>query len=64
MIITFKTKRDINGNTYYLDIDKDRKTYRCDYNYYYRDTEPIIIGKRERNKLMDRLDDEGYELEC
>lgn len=64
MIMTFKTKRDMNGNTYYLDIDTERKTYRVDYNCYNRDIEPIVIGKRERHKLMDRLDDEGYELEC
>lgn len=64
MIMTFKTKRDTNGNTYYLDIDTEKKTYTADYNRYFApDFTPIVIGKRDRHRMMDYLDENGYTRE-
>jgi hypothetical protein len=53
----FKTKTDINGNTYTLEIDHDAKTYSEN-----RLPAPdaVIIGKRERIRMMDELKRNGY----
>ena len=55
----FKTKRDINGNTYTLVIDHEDKTYKTSYNpFNYSDY--ITIGKRERYRMIKNLHDSGY----
>lgn len=55
----FKTQRDINGNTYTLEIDHDARTYTTNYNpFNYSDY--MTIGKRERNRLINELKESGY----
>lgn len=59
MIQKFTTKRDRNGNRYTLVIDHERKTYARNFNPYdYSDY--ITIGKRDRLKLVEQLDANGY----
>ncbi len=55
MVITFKTKRDINGNTYYLVLSTDNKAFRRDYNMRTSSDVEIQIGKRDMNKLEKQL---------
>ena len=59
MIITYKTKRDINGNRYYLTVDTEKRTYKKDYNLWPRDNE-IEITKKQRREIAAQLDNEGY----
>jgi len=59
MIITYKTKRDVNGNRYYLTVDTEKKTYIKDYNLWPRDNE-IEITKKQRREIAAQLDNEGY----
>jgi len=55
----FKTKTDINGNTYALEIDHDKKTYKTDYNIF-NYTGYIKISKRDRQEMIKELDAYGY----
>lgn len=59
MIEKFITKRDINGNTYTLIIDHEKKTVKRDYNPYHKD-DFVVIGKREKNRLFDMCISNGY----
>lgn len=55
----FRTKTDINGNTYALEIDHEKKEYTLSYNpFNYSDY--VTIGKRERLRMIDRLNAAGY----
>lgn len=59
MITKYATKRDINGNRYTLIVDDTKKTFERSYNPYdYSDY--ITIGKRDRNKLIEQLIENGY----
>lgn len=60
MLIEFKTKQDINGNTYYLIIDTDKKTFTINYPRIVPSENCIEIKKRDRNKLIDQLKNNGY----
>ena len=55
----FKTKRDVNGNTYTLIIDHENKTYRTDYNPF-NSSDYITIGKRKRYRMIKNLHESGY----
>lgn len=59
MIERFKTKRDINGNTYTLTIDHTTKTFNRGYNPFNK-SDYIEIGKRDRNRMIDKLIEAGY----
>lgn len=55
----FRTKLDVNGNIYTLEIDHDKKTYKTNYNpFNYSDY--ITIGKRERQRMIQGLKESGY----
>ena len=59
MITKYATKRDINGNRYTLIVNDTEKTFERSYNPYdYSDY--ITIGKRDRNKLIEQLIENGY----
>lgn len=59
MVERFKTKRDINGNTYTLIIDHENRTYKTDYNPFDK-SDYITIGKRERYAMIKQLHESGY----
>ena len=60
MIIEFSTKRDVNGNRYYLGIDIDNKTFSRERGKWYGRDDVIEIGKRDRRKLIDALENGGF----
>lgn len=57
MIQEYKTKTDINGNTYTLTIDHSRKTYSTN-RMPYRGM--IIITRKQRRELIEDLKKSGY----
>ena len=57
MIQGFKTKTDKNGNTYTLEIDHEKKVYTVNAFPY---SDYVVIGKRERLRMMEDLDAAGY----
>jgi len=59
MITKYTTKRDVNGNRYTLTVDDFHKTFERNYNPYSY-TDYITITKRDRNKLIDQLLENGY----
>lgn len=62
MIQKFTTKRDTNGNRYTLIIDHEKKRYYPDYNTTSNYTDYITITKTDRQKMMDHLDENGYQV--
>ena len=54
MRFEFKTKTDINGNTYYLIIDTERKVY------FENGSGGIVITKKDLRELRDKAKKEGY----
>lgn len=60
MITKYATKRDINGNTYKLIIDTERRLYAQDNSGFFHRCDFITIGKRERARMIETLKDAGY----
>ena len=60
MIIEFATKRDVNGNRYYLGFDTDKKVFSRDRGKWYGRDDIIEINKADRRKLIDSLEADGY----
>ena len=60
MVINFKTKTDLNGNTYYLILSTDNKAFRRDYNLRTAGDVTIQIGKRDMNRLEKELISNGF----
>lgn len=60
MIIKYTTKRDINGNRKTLVVDHSDKTYKRDYNTAYNYADYITITSKDRNKIMQQLENNGY----
>ena len=59
-IMEFATKRDINGNRYYLGVNPDNKTFSRERSRWYSREDITEIGKRDRRVLIDRLEKAGY----
>ena len=61
MIFSFSTKRDINGNRYFLGFDTEKKEFsrNCKSWYSARDL-TAQITKKERLNLIDRLEKSGF----
>ena len=60
MIIKYTTKRDINGNRKTLIVNTEAQTYRRDYNTSRDYSDYITISVKDRNKIMQQLDEAGY----
>lgn len=60
MILKFKTKTDINGNTYYLQIDTNNRTYSQVHSFAFMGAESVRIGTRDRNKILENCINDGY----
>lgn len=58
-MLLFSTKRDINGNRYYLAIDHERKEYTREPRYFHKE-DFVEIGKRDRAKIIEALDKDGF----
>ena len=57
MKTTYKTKRDTNGNTYWLTLDHTNRTYTEQYHYY---EEAITTTRRQLRELKNEAIENGY----
>ena len=60
MIIKFSTKRDRNGNRYYLILDTDKKQYSKTASGFYHKDDYIEVTKREKHSLEIRALADDY----
>ena len=60
MKLEFATKRDINGNRYYLGIDTDNKTFSRERGKWYSREYITEIGKNDRRKMIKQLTAAGF----
>ena len=60
MVFEFATRRDKNGNRYYLGIDNDNFTFSRQRGKWYGRDDIIEISKKDRRKLIEQLDRAGY----
>lgn len=58
MILEFATKRDRNGNRYYLGIDTDRKVYSLERGHWYSREDIAEITKTDRRRLIEKIETE------
>lgn len=60
MILKFATKRDVNGNRYFLAFDTDKKIFAETSAHWYCKEDIIEITKKDRRELKERLIKENY----
>ena len=61
MILRFATKRDVNGNRYYLAIDTFRNEWARESAHWYTRDDIIEISKKDRRRMIEALQKEtGY----
>lgn len=60
MILKFATKRDRNGNRYYLGIDTKNKVYAVTSSHWYSREDFTEVTKKDRRKLIESVKAEGY----
>ena len=58
-MLKFKTKRDVNGNTYTLVIDTEKKTFCRGYNPFCKG-DFVEITKKARNEIIKQLEAYGF----
>ena len=58
MIIDYKTKPDINGNVYRLQVDHEKRTFERD--RYWTAVNPIRVTRKELRALIDQCKAAGY----
>lgn len=56
--MVFVTKRDTNGNRYYLTVNLTEKTFSRVPRWY--NSEYITVTKKDKNKIMDQLTAAGF----
>lgn len=59
MLLKFATKRDVNGNRYYLTIDTDKRTFSRVPHIWYRD-EFTEVTKKDFHELIARAKAEEF----
>lgn len=60
MFFEFATKRDINGNRYYLGVDTVKKVFSRERGHWYSREDIVEIGKNDRRKIIEQLEIDGY----
>lgn len=60
MIFRFSTKRDGNGNRYFLGIDTEKRIFSRESAHWYGKEDVIEIKKSDRQKMIDDLRAAGY----
>lgn len=60
MILEFATKRDINGNRYYLGIDTEKKSFSRERGRWYSRDDITEITKADRRKIIEQLENAGF----
>lgn len=61
MILTFVTKKDINGNRYYLTVDFEKKVFSRIDRWY--NSEFIQVRKHDQRRIIEELKNNGFS-EC
>ena len=61
MIMLFATKRDVNGNRYFLGIDTGAECFATESRHWYSRDDVIEISKKDRRELIAQLERNGYE---
>lgn len=56
----FLSKRDANGNRYYLILNHDDKTYKTDYNPFFTNENYIETTKKTLKEIKNHAIDNGY----
>lgn len=59
MRIYFVTKRDINGNTYVMGVDTNRKVYSNELSMFDVD-DKIVTNKKTMNEVASKCDEDNY----
>lgn len=60
MIFRFSTKRDVNGNRYFLGIDTEKRVFSRESVHWYGKEDVIEIKKSDRQKMIDDLQAAGF----
>lgn len=60
MIIKYSTKKDINGNRYFLGIDTDKKVFSRESAHWFCREDIIEISRKDRRRIVDELENNGY----
>lgn len=60
MIEKLATKRDINGNTYKLLIDHEKKTYTTEPAGFFHRSDYMTITKRDMRRIREEIKAAGY----
>ena len=63
MVLEFATKRDRNGNRYYLGIDTEKKVYSLERGHWYTKDDITEISKKDRHKLIEQIENEYKRLD-
>ena len=60
MTLEFATKRDVNGNRYYIGINYENKTFSRNRGKWYGREDIIEISKKDRRKLIEQLENNNF----
>jgi len=60
MILEFATKRDQNGNRYYLGIDTEKRTFSRERGKWYSREDITEISKTDRRKMIEQAENAGF----
>lgn len=61
MMIRFATKRDRNGNRYFLGLDTEKKIFsRESAHWYSREDLTAEVTRTQRRRIIEQLETEGY----
>lgn len=60
MILQFATKRDINGNRYFLGIDTGARCFATESRHWYSREDIIEISKKDRREIIAQLETNGW----
>ena len=60
MIMKFATKRDNNGNRYFIGLDTENRIFARESKSWFCREEIIEIGKRDLHKLQEQLEKAGF----
>ena len=61
MIERFATKRDINGNRYFLGIDHEKRVFSRESAHWYSRADLVAeLTRKQRRAIIEQLEDAGY----
>ena len=60
MILKFATRRDVNGNTYFIVLDTEKKQFSEMPSGFYHKDDYMQITQRERRAIKEKAKADGY----